>query len=297
MRSITTIFLLGLITTAVAQKRAVHNNAPFQVIYAENVEDSKGQAVKQLDIIPIHEVLTVRERGFLSMVHYLGFPVQIDSDTSITIADLDTQLTPVEKTRRDAKYTNAARPNIAYLFVSEGKAARRMKLSDTGACHDCNFDLEIIYPPRYNAGHVLYKGDLCLTWQNTNASIYEVEIENFFGDKLKTYTSNTNSLRIDRVDLQELRKDGEDLLLRIKDLNTNKASVYFILKELTTDLVDFPYPCSIDKATTALMVGHYLEMSPRDYSNEAEKYFILAAALSDNEFYKTMLDNFKKRRE
>ena len=68
-------------------------------------------------------------------------------------------------------------------------------------------------------------------------------------------------------------------------------------KEFSKGNLEYPYPCDIRKASFALMAGLYLELSPRDYFDEAEQYFVLATTLSDRQFYRNMLDNYRKRRE
>jgi hypothetical protein len=118
-----------------------------------------------------------------------------------------------------------------------------------------------------------------------------------FDDKIRSYTSTTNDLRIDENEIEMLIGKEKALLFQIKDMETNRTSNQYILRRFPSDLVDFPYLCTPEKATYALIAGFYHEMSRDDHIKEAEKYFKLATELSNKEFYKTMLDNFKKRRQ
>ena len=295
MKVLLVILIFGSLATAVAQKRTNGRGLPFQVIYAENVKDRKGKEIKQLDLIPNDGALTIGENGFLSMIHHLGFPIEFSGDTTIEIEQINASLTKTKEEFKRRSYYYRDTPDIEYLFLSNAKDARKTKLSATGACHDCYTDLEVIYPPRNPSNLVFYKDDLCVTWQSTGAVKYVIQITNVFDDSLRTYTSATNSLMIPGADLDRIEENEQMILLRITDSSTNKASSA-ILWELSLDNLDFPYPCSIEKPTQALIAGFYLEMSPRDYTKEAEKYFEMATKLSDKEFYKTMLANFRKRR-
>ena len=297
MKGLIIILLIGQGIVTWGQKRYDDKNLPFQVIHSESVENSKGQEIKELDIIAIDEVLTIRQNGFLSMMHYFGFPLEISGDTVIKVKDIHTQFDLLNKRKKKAKYSYLTRPNIEYLFLTDGKLGRKNKLSNTGACHDCNFGLEIIYPPQYKTSEVFVKGDLCLTWQPTSSKNYEIALTNVFDEKVKTYTSTTNDLKIEENEIKLLMDKEKVLLFQIKDLETNMTSLQSILREFPSDLVEFPYSCTPEKATYALIAGFYLEMSRLDNNKEAGKYFKLATELSNREFYKTMLDNFIKRRQ
>jgi len=60
--------------------------------------------------------------------------------------------------------------------------------------------------------------------------------------------------------------------------------------------LDYTYQCELKNASAALMAGLYLELLPYNYLAEAEEYFILATKLSDKEFFKLMLANFRRRK-
>lgn len=81
----------------------------------------------------------------------------------------------------------------------------------------------------------------------------------------------------------------------IMDTAANQNSGAFVFQEFAGRGLEYPYTCEIKKASFALMAGLYLELSPRNYLDEAEKYYILATNLSDRQFYRDMLDNFRKR--
>ena len=297
MRLFITLLLLAQFIATWGQKRYDDRNQPFQVIYAEHVENHAGKEISSLQMISIDEVLTLKQGGFLSMIHYFGYPIEFEGDTTIIIKEIQAQFDLLKEGKKKDKYSYLRRPNIEYLFINDGRQGRKEKLSSTGACHDCNFDLEIIYPPKFRAAEVLFSDDLCLTWQSTDSKQYEVELQNVFDENVKTYSCSTNDLRISKHEIEALFEKESKLLVRIKDRATKKESNATFLRKFPSTIIDFPFPCMPEKATYALVAGFYMEMSHLDYNKEAEKYFKLATELPDKQFFKTMLDNFYKRRQ
>ncbi len=299
MRLLITILFLGQLIETLGQKPYDDKNLPFQVVYAENVQNNEGQEVNNLQLISVNEVLTIRQGGFLSMIHYFGYPIEFEGDTTINIKKIQTQFDLLKRGKKKEKYSYLRRPNIEYLFITDGKQGRKYKLSSTGACHDCNFDLEIIYPPKFKTSEIVFSNDLCITWQSTNSNNYEVEVKNLFDENIKTYSSTTNELKIDKEEINALIDKDKVLLLQIKDINSNNVSDFTILRKFPSSTFDFPFSCAPQKATYALIAGFYLEISARDYIKEAETYYKLATELSDKQFsrqcWKTLIrdDNDK----
>jgi len=297
MRLLITILFLGQLIETLGQKPYDDKNLPFQVVYAENVYNDEGQKVNNLQLIPVNEVLTIRQGGFLSMIHYFGFPIEFEGDTTINIEEIQTQFDLLKLGKKKWKYSELRRPSIEYLFIDDGKQGRKNKLSSTGACHDCNFDLDIVYPPKYKTSEIMFDNDLCIVWQSTNSNKYEVEVKNMFDEKIKTYSSTTNELKIDKEEINALADKEKALFFRIKDINSKNVSDVTIVRKFPLNTFDFPFSCAPQKATYSLIAGFYLEMFPVDHIKEAETYFKLATELSDKQFFKTMLDNFNKRRQ
>ena len=289
MRYILTILTILQTVDAFGQK--INNDLilPFQILYAENTKNRMGQNVKSLDMVGIDEVLTIENGGTLSLVHYTGFPIEINNDTTLVVRHLQNAIVPVGKKEKKKKYLETlVEPSIEHLFISKAIEGRKHKLQITGACMDCNFDLEIIYPPRFTEQTPNYSGDLCIKWRAADSNNYKVQMLNTSD---RSYSSTKNELTI------EDPMTEKELVFMITDMTTGKNSGAFVFKKYVQESLEYPYPCEIKKASFALMAGLYLELSPRDYFEEAEKYFILATNLSDRQFYKDMLDNFRKRRE
>lgn len=290
-----TLFFAGALFSARGQAHYEDKDFPFQVLFAENVETSNGKKVGSLDLIAINETLMVGNDGFLSMVHHLGFPVEIDKRTTIDVKSLAAQFAQPGYSRKKSNYISTWRPYLEYLFIEDAKEARRLKLQSSGACHDCNFDLELIYPPDFRGLGITFSGDLCIKWQSTGSEAYEVELSNIFQKKLATFTSSVNELRIDGGEMLAFFAAEKTLLMQIKDKKADQKSISTLIREFPSGPVEFPFSCNPNKPSYALLEALYLELSPRDYMAEAGKYFELATTLSDNPFFQTMLSNFKKR--
>jgi hypothetical protein len=70
-----------------------------------------------------------------------------------------------------------------------------------------------------------------------------------------------------------------------------------VIRQFPSLVLKNPYSCAPAKATYALMTAINLETGPRDFPKSAGMYYKLAAALSDNKFFKTMLENYNKRQQ
>lgn len=275
---------------------------PFRVLYAENCTNNRGISLKSLDTVAINDIITIGERGILSLVHYTGFPIELNGDTTITIQTLQSIIMPDTKKRTKAGYDlDSKKFAIEYLFISDPTLAKKYKLSASGACHDCNLKLEILYPVTLNSMVVNFQKEICLTWSSGIFKKYTVQVTNLTEDFKQDFNTNTNSLTINAEEVLKLRqKESEgNLLFRIKDAESEEASKWRVLKYYSTK-IEFPYACDLTKATFALMAGLHVEMSSiqdSDYNNEARKYFVLATELSDKPFYKEMLANFDRRHD
>jgi hypothetical protein len=295
MKYILTSLFLGLFFAICAQKPYDEKNLPFQVIIAENVENNQGKQINSLDLIPIDDIVTIRQGGFLAMINYFGLPIEIESDTTIIIKELQKAFDLLDGSKT-GKVNHSRRPDISYLFIADGDLARKHRLAMTGGCSDCDFDLELIYPPK-NGNDIFFSGDLCLRWHSTGSNNYVIKLTNVFDEQIETYASATNELKIDSAEITAMINREEALMLYIKDATTNKTSMNGVIKKFPSNTVTFPYECASQQATYALITAFFLEIGPRDFPKSAGAYYRLAAELSDKKFFKTMLENFNERRE
>jgi hypothetical protein len=293
MRYFLTSLLLGLSFTTWAQKPSDEKNLPFQVIFAENAENKQGKQINSLNLIPADQILTIRQGGFLSMAHYFGLPIEFQGDTTINIKDLQKAFDLLQRSKPDPFHYS--RLDISYLFIADGELAQKKRLAMTGACQHCDFDLELLYPPKYRSD-IFLTGDLCLRWHSNGSNTFVIKLTNVFDDELETYTSTTNELEIDSAEITAMFDKEQILLLRIIDENTHKISRDVLVRKFPSNTVPYPYQCASQRAATyALMTAFDLETGPRDFPKWAAQYYRLAAELSDKPFFKTMLDNFNKR--
>lgn len=288
-----TVIALMMSFSALAQteKKDDKKNYPFQVIYAEGVTNSKGVALTSLDFVHQSDRLTVNQKGFLSMVHFLGFPIEVEGDTIVNVRQVREAMTPVKLKPKEIKYRR--RPNIDLLFSSNPND--RSKLFPP--CHDCGTEMEVLYPPviQGSFSSVYYRGDLCLSWETTTASKYVVSMSNIFGDRVKVDTVKEARWTIPAREMDEMMGNERVMLFESHDIASPSNSFPVVIEAYPESITEFPYPCAITKATYALTAAMYIESVRGKNDNEAEKFFRLAIQLSDRNFFKLMLENFLKR--
>jgi|GEM_PF-2097491 len=290
MRYILTILAFFLVINSSAQKVKDIPIQPFTVLYAENAKNASGRILKSLDGVRMDEVLTVETGGTLSLVHATGFPVEITKDTTLIIQSLHNAIDLTVEKDKKKTWRRIVPLSVDHLFISKGIEARKHRLQITGHCADCNFDLEIIYPPAFVSQPVYYTGPVCIKWKPTN-NAYTINVLTDSKKVIKTYRTSTPELVIEA----QLLSDADNSIRVV--LSDSVTTRHLPVKAFAANL-EYPYPCDIRKASFALMAGLYLELHPRhDYTADAEKYFILATQLSDVPFYREMLDNYRKRQE
>ena len=298
MRYILTILTLFQIINSLGQKTDNDFTQPFQTLYAENTKNTTGQSVKSLDMISIDDVLTIDNGGTISLIHYTGFPIELSTDTVVKVRDLQSLFNLSGKNQMPGRSTHiSVKPSIEYLFISDIVKAKKHKLFIRGYQFDHWSKIDLLYPPLFSTQDLNYAQALCLRWTHTNTKSYQIELRDKSENIIKTYLSNDNELNINGEEIKTLNKNQKDLSLVIHEVEGKEYSEHLSLEEFKMDKIKFPYTCDLKKASLALMTGLYLELLNTDYSDEAEKYFNLATILSDKQFYKDMLENFKKRRE
>lgn len=258
--------------------------ALFQVIFAENVFTRKGGTVESLDHLYEGDTILVDKSGTIAMVHWTNFPVEISGDSTIVVSSL-------------ANLIDAGVPQILFncrkldlLFIaSKSELSRRQ--SEFGLVRDLNHNFEIFYPPqeRFDIGH-----DLCIYWRPTKDKYYRIEIQNFYGDVLTTINTTDSEIRFTSNDLSKITHDSS-AILKIQSENRKASSKEYLLTKFSSKL-NLPYRCNPDKASYALITALNMEFSQRPYIDGAEKFYELAATLSESLFYDKMLRNFRKRR-
>jgi hypothetical protein len=299
MRQLLLILIIVKCSSCIGQDASL--DFPFQVLYSDGTKNKAGKEIKSLDMVSINEVLTIKQNGTLSLIHYNGLPIQIDNDTTINIKELQEtiEIPQREKSKKGKKSSlDPTRPNIERLFISDSELAKKDKQSRTartGMCFDCDNDLEVIYPPRLS-NSLYFKGGLCLEWRTSGSKRYRIEIKNIFGEFIDSISVSTNKLFIADKEFKEIMKNEEIASITILDLENSRLRNGGVLKKYYYGKLEFPYSCQIDKATYAVMTGLYLEMLRWDYHSEAEKYYELATKLSDRTFYKIILEKFRQRR-
>jgi hypothetical protein len=271
------------------------NSSPFQVLYATETTNKEGQYLKSLDMVSIDEVLSIGKGGTLSLIHYSGFPIEINKDTSVTIRKLQEILEVPEESRKvKGKIVYPTRPEIGRLFGSDRKSRRGNAVMS--ACHDCDLGLRIIYPPKNNKRRIRFEDQLCLKWKS-NSENYKIRITNIFEELIDSLSVHNSELVLSSETLAKLFEKDDILLLKIEDIKNPMLSGTVTLSKYSSTPLDFPYPCELTKATFALMTAFYLEMKPWDALDEAEKYYTLATELSKENFYIEILEKFKESRE
>jgi hypothetical protein len=295
MKFILCLIFLGFSFATWSQKPRDDSNVTFQVIFAENVQNTQGKKISSLDIISVDEMLTIGQSGFLAMINCYGYPIEIRGDTIISMLDIQMpfELLQENKTKRN-NYLREA--DIRFLFIKDRELAQKSRLELGGACSDCDFDLELIYPPKFNYRDIFFTGDLCISWHPTRSNNYKIKLTDLFDEPVETYISTTNELRIDSAEMASLINGNEKgLVLYISD--GEKEQMSGVIRQFPSLVLKNPYSCAPAKATYALMMAINLETGPRDFPKSAGMYYKLAAALSDNKFFKTMLENYNKRQQ
>jgi hypothetical protein len=304
MRYLTVIFIF-FNTIGQAQHSRLNNSFPFQVVYAEDARTTSGRELKSLDLISFEDIVTVADGGTLVMIHYNNFPVQVDGDSTIVISTLEKRLMVQEDDKKKKKVSaNSSRPYIRRLFITNDTLARKDKLQRTTICYDCSSDLEILYPPAGYLSKYYFQTELCLKWRHDDPAGYKVLIQSMFDDLLDSSTVTTNEILIDEQRLKTIAANEDLLVITLQGLQNKRLSRSVSLHRLRIDGLEFPFTCEPVNASSALLAGLSLEMQAKEhgaklmaYYTAAEKYYVLATKLSDRLFYKTMLENFRRRIE
>jgi hypothetical protein len=297
MRNIFCAVLLALLSlTCFAQKKEPTNNAAaFQVLYANETTNNAGELVKSLDLISVNEVLTVRNGGAVSLIHYSGFPIEIKKDTVINIKALQNLLQkPGDITVIRGKIEYPDGPELEKLF---GPARDRRRTMSLWACHDCNH-LPIVYPPLTERRRlsVNIDADLCLKWKSSSRD-FKITITTLFEDSIETRSVHNSELTLTPETLAKIFENETLVWVRIEDMTNSMGEVGVLtLEKLSAKELGSPYPCNLTGATAAVMTGYYLETSGWNSLDDAEKYYVLATELSDNKIFDKILQKFQESR-
>jgi hypothetical protein len=263
---------------------------PFQIIYCEGVTNRSGETVRGLDLIWVDEILAVSRDGILAMIHYSGVPVEVMGDTTLMVKDLQVRFNLLFKSvQTDHRFK---RPDIEYLFIDGYDRAARARVGWVPVNRESPL-VDLLYPPSFKWGATFVSHDVCFRWTQTGAKAYTVELRNIFEDVLATYKVPSSELMIPAAEMDSIWTDGSPLVLTISAERLRIRDQ--LIMRVPDEFKNYPFGCSLDKATYALVAALHVEKSVVERKPDAERYFKLAAELSDRPFFKTMLDNFYKR--
>ncbi len=292
--------LIIILTLTITGSSSAQTLYPFQVLYAENAKLSDGKILKSMDMVSDKETIKISEGGYLALVHDTGFPIEFKKDTILAVSTLNSALSVPETRKRKKRGVTARRfdngMGLDFLLITNIVTANKRRLDRTGGCHDCNTDMELIYPPFTN-NFVYSSEDLCLRWKPSEVNEYMLEIRSFFDKKLiDRIKTEINETQISSEKVNKYFKDEKIIELRIEDEKNGKVSNEVFISKFFSKKIDYPYPCNLTNPSAALMAGYYLETSQFGYyASEAEEYYLLATKLSSKKFYQDMLANYYTR--
>jgi hypothetical protein len=286
------LFILIINAQARSGSSPVNKEFPFKILFAENAKSKTGKALKSLQMISIQDTITIGESGNLVVIHYTGLPVEFDRDTVIAMHQLD--LAIIEGVKDKTYDSENLVPDLKYLFIKSKSSAKKARVASS--CTECKMDLSITYPPIFSKLEFYYDGSICLKWRATNTKKYEVDIRNVLSDQIKRYETTANEITIAPEEIAKWKADQKIFLVFIHDLDNNKVSHGIRVREFPVPGFAPHYGCTVQKASSALLIGLYLELNVGDTA-EAEKFYKLATTLSGKAFYATMLQNFMARKE
>jgi hypothetical protein len=290
MKYILFLAAASLYFSATAQIVVSNNSDPFQVLYASGAKNKVGNDLKSLDPISIDENISVSPGGSLALIHYSGWPIEIKNDTTISIKALQDILEkPNEVKRKEGKTIYPMRPSIEKLFEST-RMLRRAKSSMRYACNDCGSGFRLTYPPMIDRT-VYFLDQLCVKWESPSTK-YKIRITTMFDDFIDSLSIDKNEISFSGDDMKRLMGTEDVLLFKIDDIGRPMRNGTLLIRKFSFPGVEFPFPCEIKNALHALMAAYYFEMVAYDSLPTAEKYYKLATQLSDDEFFKKMLNNF-----
>jgi hypothetical protein len=273
---------------------------PFQVLYARSAKTTSGTELKSLDYLSIDDIVKVEKGGFLSIVHYTSIPLEFTTDTLINLRELHERIVPVSNDkskgrRRNPDQSMGTRPMLGHLFIENPAIANKNKLSRTGACHDCS-QLMILYPPA-GVGYLTYFSDsLCIKWTKGTSAKYKVLITTLFDDHIDSVTVNTNEFMLDGERLRKATMGEDVLVINITGIGNHWDHVIAVVRKFPDRFgFEIPYKCRPSNATAAVLAGLHIDSQTSQYILQAEEYFVLATQLSNDDFYRVVLDNFRKR--
>lgn len=286
--------LLFPLLNAFAQVGVPTKHHPFQVVYANNAFTVNGNEIKSLSLLSSKDIINVRQGGVLAMVHFTGFPIEISTDSTFLVANIDELIYPKKYRPRRA----ISEPvDISYLFETTARINTIMYH------HFEENAIDVVYPPLTPLLFDTTK-ELCIEWNHVEKepNLYKVELYDLSNNLVKVFdVDNNTELHLDSDDLKELNALGNAFLLIIKDsLNPSSSYLKILLKKHVKKNIDVPYLCKPGKALYALMTAlNYEIFRPYllipDRLKKAEEYYNLATILSGEDFYIEMLSNFKKR--
>ncbi len=269
---------------------------PFQVLYAEYCTNKEGRSIKNFDFLSINDAFKISAGGSITLIHYTGLPIEIKKDTFILIKALQEVIVPPTKEEKKKNnkrevVSNISRPKIQNLLALSWESVADKKTYEV----ICESAIDIQCP--FEIDHKIFvDGDLNIKWEQTKTNNFNIELTTIFNEEIRSFSTQTNELRIDSLTIHKILKDNYDAI--VLKVSGDREPPYLFLTVITkypfSDF-NFDFKCNTKSASMALLLGYYLEFYGIDSKEVSRYYYERATQLSDKEFFSTMLQNFNMR--
>lgn len=242
LNTLSTLLLLAAPLICISQPSVNGTNYdfPFQVLCSDGALTPNGDEVKNLEILDKDMTIQLDSAGFFSIVHYTGYAFEFIGDTTFNIGEFNEHVMSVQSQVGHENISNW--PSMEYLFITDGVSARRNILYSTGACHDCNENFLISYPPQFNAKRpLLYSGDLCFGWNKTTSGPYIVKVFDLKQKHVLQYNTDHPFIIIPQSELDKIKAKYK--LVQIFDANNEIYSEPVLIKHFQSPLVRMNFAC------------------------------------------------------
>ena len=265
-------------------EKAITRKFPFQVLHASEaiIEDDVDPVTLQaLDLLAYNKVVEL-DGGHLILVHFSGKFLEFDSYSSIDVRRINKQV-------QEDFNVNAIKLRPALSFLHQTKLPSNQKRLNTQqrGILITNFrtdeEIKVNQPEHF-----------CLKWKDFSGlrpAVYTVTISDFLGETLDNLDVTTTHLDINFNDYPDNYVFTFEVRQRSNQSITSKRQPIQIMQ---MDYL-FPQQCEPGTAIEALEIAYHMERI--DYlADDALKYYELAASLSEQPIYRTMLEYYQARR-
>jgi hypothetical protein len=236
----------------------------------------KDQLLSRYDYVNQNDFIKVDQNQHLILVHYSGKFLEFEKDTVLNVSEVDSTL---EKSLSLSEKAKKLRPELHDLYSVSPFSSR------VSVTHYYN-PLEFIGGNHF--GIMEFRPErVCLAWRDLSATSigpYKIVVKNIFDKEVASFTTFETSIRFDlsqfdtimetRLAIFELSSQENP------EVSTDPVGVY-----LREKIKYYPAVCDVNTAVEALEFASYLKWYGWDI---AEKYFSLAAELSDKKVYQEL---------